>query len=388
MEGDQTVTEHNGADLIEKIRTIHLSRRGLLAASAATALSGRLTTEARAQATPEAIYDGGVFDAGGETLRIGSWGGFWEDMERRLILDQMAEEFNCQIAYDSAWPWFPKFVAGGVDNPPLDVTNWNLEELYKTTRSGDFFVPIDELSANVPNSKDLWDFAYTTGLGITYLFSGYGYAYRTDTVDPPPTKFADFWEERFADKRGTYIASNELFQTWFIMASLVFGEDEYDAAAGLKAVQDAMPMKISDFTGNMQTLLERGEVDICVQTDFEVYAQIDKGIPAGWMYWTEKNPILTQTKVVSRGSNETQKRLAYAYVNRCASQEFQEAVAKELYLRPTNKNVVIPENLASKGVENTEDAATKLWIPDWNWYVDHDGQGDPNITEQVNEIIG
>ena len=379
------MSDHD-AGLIEKIRTIHLSRRGFMAAAAATAVGARSGQAALAQDAPEVIYDGGVFDAGGETLRIGSWGGFWQDMERRLILDQMQEEFNCQIAYDDAWPWFPKFVAGGVDNPPLDVTNWNLEELYKTTRAGDFFVPIEELSANVPNSADLWDFAYTTGLGITYLFSGYGYGYRTEASEAP-TEFASFWEERYADKRGTYIASNELFQTWFIMASLVFGEDEYDIEAGVQAVRDAMPMKISDFTGNMQTLLERGEVDICVQTDFEVFAQIDKGIPVGWMYWEERNPILTQTKVVSRGSNETQKKLAYAYVNRCASKEFQEAVATELYLRPTNKNVVIPENLASKGVENTEDAATKLWIPDWNWYVDHDGQGDPNITELVNEII-
>jgi putative spermidine/putrescine transport system substrate-binding protein len=172
------------------------------------------------------------------------------------------------------------------------------------------------------------------------------------------------------------------------MASLVFGEDEYDIEAGLQAVQDAMPMKISDFTGNMQTLLERGEVEIAVLPDFETYAMIDRGVPAGWMYWEERKPILTQTKVVSRGSNETQKRLAYAYVNRCASKEFQEAVAEQLYLRPTNKNVVIPEKLASKGVVNTEDAASELWIPDWNWYVDHDGQGDPNITERVNEIIG
>jgi putative spermidine/putrescine transport system substrate-binding protein len=376
------------SELIEKIRTLHISRRGLVTSAAAATLAARVGGAAHAQEEPAVIYDGGVFDAGGETLRVGSWDGFWQDMERRLILDQMEEEFNCTVAYDGAWPWFPKFVAGGVDNPPLDVTNWNLEELYKTARAGDFFVPIEELSANVPNSADLWPFAYTTGLGITYVYAGYGYAYRTDLVDPPPTEFASFWEDRFADKRGTYIASNELFQTWFIMSSLVFGEDEYDIEAGLQAVQDALPMKISDFTGNMQTLLERGEVEIAVLPDFEVYAQIDRGVPAGWMYWEERRPILTQTKVVSRGSNEMQKRLAYAYVNRCASQEFQEAVAEELYLRPTNKNVVIPENLASKGVENTEDAAADLWIPDWNWYVDHDGQGDPNITERVNEIIG
>jgi putative spermidine/putrescine transport system substrate-binding protein len=383
------VADESAANLIEKVRTLHISRRGVLAATAAATLAPRWGGYARARAQePEVIYDGGVFDAGGETLRIGSWDGFWKDMEHRLILDQMKEEFNCTVEYDGSWPWFPKFVAGGPDNPPLDVTNWNLEELYKTARAGDFFVPIEELSANVPNSQDLWPFAYTTGLGITYVFAGYGYAYRKDLVDPPPTDFKSFWEDRFADKRGTYIASNELFQTWFIMSSLVFGKDEKDIEAGLQAVQDAMPMKISDFTGNMQTLLERGEVEIAVLPDFETYAMIDRGVPADWMYWEERKPILTQTKVVSRGSNETRKRLAYAYVNRCASKEFQEAVAEELYLRPTNKNVVIPEKLASKGVVNTEDAASELWIPDWNWYVDHDGQGDPNITERVNEIIG
>jgi len=381
------VANESAPNLIEKVRTIHISRRGVLAATAAAALAPRLGGYARAQ-EPEVIYDGEVFDAGGETLRIGSWGGFWEDMERRLLLDQLEKDFNCTVEYDGSWPWFPKFVAGGPDNPPLDVTNWNLEELYKTARAGDFFVPVEELSANVPNSKDLWPFAYTTGLGITYVFAGYGYAYRKDLVDPPPTDFKSFWDDRFDDKRGTYIASNELFQTWFIMSSLVFGKDEKDIEAGLQAVQDAMPMKISDFTGNMQTLLERGEVEIAVLPDFETYAMIDRGVAADWMYWQERKPILTQTKVVSRGSNETRKKLAYAYVNRCAGKEFQEAVAEELYLRPTNKNVVIPEKLASKGVVNTEDAASELWIPDWNWYVDHDGQGDPNITERVNEIIG
>jgi putative spermidine/putrescine transport system substrate-binding protein len=380
-----------GGDSLDVLRKKALTRRQILQAAAAGAASAALVTGpskvARAQEEPQVIYDGGVFDAGGETLRIGSWPGFWEDMERRLILDQMQEEFNCQISYDGVWPWFPKFVAGGEDNPPLDVTNWNLEELYKTTRAGDFFVPIEEVVANVPNTQDMWPFFYTSGLGITYLYAGYGYAYRNDQVDPPPTEFASFWEDRFADKRGTYIAANELFQTWFIMASLVFGEDEYDIEAGLQAVEDAMPLKLSDFTGNMQTLLERGEVVLAVLPDFETYSMIDRGVPAGWMYWEERRPVLTQTKVVSKGSNEMQKRLAYAYVNRCSSKEFQEAVAKELYLRPTNKNVVIPEDLADKGVVNTEDATSELWIPDWNWYVDHDGRGDPDITERVNEIF-
>lgn len=381
-----------GAELVEKARTVHVSRRGLVKGAAAAAAGAALASRgsgASAQDTAsvpseKVIYDGQVFDAEGETLRVASWGGFWEETERKYLLDQLEKDFNCKIEYDSSWPWFPKFVAGGVENPPFDVANWNLPELFKTARAGNFFVPIDEVRANVPNSANVWDFAYRNGLGITYLFSQYGYAYRQDRVDPPPAAFKDFWEDRFDGKRGTFITSNTLQMVFFQMASLAFGKDEKDIDAGIQAMKDAMPMKISDFTGNMQTLLERGEVEICVQHDGEPFSQIDRGIPVGWMYWTDRNPILTQTKTVSQGSNEVRKRLAYAYIDRASGAEFQQSMAKEQYLRPTNKTAVIPENLASKGVQNTADAAEKLWIPDWNWYLDNEQE----IVEQVNEIIG
>ena len=385
------MTDPRNHDLIEKLGTVRINRRRFVQGAAATgaaALAARQGLEARAQDSPEVIYEGEVFDAGGAVLRVASWGGFWEEIERKYLLSQLEQEFNCKVEYDSAWPWFPKFVAGGVDNPPFDVANWNLPELFKTAkagaRDGGFFVPMEELKANVPNSKDLWDFAFRNGHGITYLFSQYGYAYRTDLVDPPPTDFKSFWEERFADKRGTYITSNTLQMVFFIMSSLVWGKDEFDIDAGVDAMKRAMPMKISDFTGNMQTLLERGEVHICVQHDGEPYSQIDRGVPVGWMYWTEREPILTQTKTVSAGSGEVQKRLAYAYINRACSPEFQEAMAREVYLRPSNKNAVIPENLADKGVENTAEGMDQLWIPPWDWYLEHE----EDIVERVNEIFG
>ena len=374
-------------DLMEKIRTVHLSRRGLVAATTAAALAARQGWEAQAQDSPQVIYDGDVFDAGGATLRVGSWGGFWEEMERKYLLDQLEQDFNCTVEYDSAWPWFPKFVAGGVDNPPLDVTNWNLPELYQTAAAGaaqgGFFVPLEELQANVPNSADLWPFAYQFGHGLTYLFSQLGYGYRTDQGDPP-TDFKSFWEDRYADKRGTYITSNTLQMIFFIVASAVYGSGEQDIPAGIEAMRAAMPMKISDFTGNMQTLLERGEVNICVQHDGEVYSQMARGIPAGWMYWEEFKPILTQTKVVSKGSGEIQKRLAYAYINRACAPEFQEASAVDVFLRPANMNAVIPENLAELGVTNEASAMEGLWNPDWEWYLENRTE----IDESVNEIFG
>jgi putative spermidine/putrescine transport system substrate-binding protein len=378
----QTVTAR-----MSRRQALRMAGATVVGVAAAACTQGGAGQQAPAQQTPatkDVSYDGGIFDAGGATLKLADWGGFWEEMQRKNLLNQFEKDFNCRIQYDSSFPWFPKFAASGPKSPAFDVANWNLPEMFKTARAGDYFVPLDELKANVPNSQDLWPFAFENGKGITYLFSQYGYAYRKDQVDPPPAKFTDFWEDRFSGRRGSYITSNTLQMVFFMMASLAFGNDEKDLNAGFDAMQRAMPMKISDFTGNMQTLLERGEVVISVQHDGEPYAQIDKGVPLGWMYWTEKQPILTQTKTVSRYSEPVQKKLGYALINRSTDPAYLEATGAQLYVRPTNRKAAIPENLASKGVVNTEDAARQLWIPPWDWYLDHEQE----ITERVNTIFG
>lgn len=94
--------------------------------------------------------------------------------------------------------------------------------------------------------------------------------------------------------------------------------------------------------------------------------------------------MLTQTKTVSRGSGDVQKKLAYAYIDRASSAEFQEQAGAEFYLRPTNKKATMPENLAAKGLVNDASAMEGLWNPDWNWYLENESE----IVETVNEIFG
>ena len=379
------MSEH-GAGLIEKLGSIRISRRGLAAGAAAT-LATRRGSEARAQESTPVAFEDETFDAEGATLRVASWGGFWQEIERTYLLDQFQKDFNCTVEYTSAWPWFPRFVAGGVDNPPFDLTTWNQPELNRAMKAGaaqgGFFVPLAEVRANVPNSVDLWDFAFESEPGITYLFSQLGYGYRTDTGEPPAS-FASFWEDRYADKRGTYITSNTLQMIFFIVASAVFGSGEEDLDAGYEAMRNAIPLKIGDLTSHMQTLLERGEVDLCVEHDGEIFAQMDRGTPVDFLYWQERKPIHPQIRTVSQGSSDVQKRLAYAYLDRACSPQIQERFAAELYLRPTNKNAVIPENLASKGVTNDAAGVEGLWTPDWDWYLDNE----QDIVETVNAIFG
>jgi len=371
---------------IEKLRSLHVSRRGL-AASAVATIAARRSWDGRAQASTPVVYEGKTFDAGGAELRVAGWGGSRLEIERQYLIDPFQKDFNCTVQYTSAAPWFPWFVAGGVDNPPFDVTTWNQPELFKAANAGaaqgGFFVPVAEVQVNVPNSVDLWDFADESGQGITFLFSRLGYGYRTD-VGEPPMSFASFWEDRYAGKRGTYITANTLQMIFLIVASAIYGSGEEDLEAGYEAMRNAMPLKIGDITSHMQTLLKRGEVDICIQHDGEVFSQMDRGIPVDFLYWQERKPIHPHIRTVSQGSSDIQKRLAYAYINRACSPEIQERYAAELYLHSMNKNAVIPENLASKGVANDAAGVEGLWTPDWGWYLEHE----QNIVETVDTIFG
>src|SRR5262249_22510017 len=163
----------------------------------------------------------------------------WEENIRKLLLNDFEKQFNCKIQYDSTFPWFPKFVAAGPKNPPYAMVNWNLPEMFKTARAGDYFLSQDDLIANVPNAAGLWPFAKSNGVGLTWVYGRYCYGYRTDLAAPPPKSFKDFWEARFSGKRATYITANTLFMDWFLATNSIFGKDQYDLKAGYDAMKKA-----------------------------------------------------------------------------------------------------------------------------------------------------
>ena len=83
----------------------------------------------------DVVFDGQPFDSGGATLRVGEWGGFWEEYMRTAFINDFEKTYNCTVKYDGAWPWFPKYVANGPENPAYDLCNWNIPEMMKTQRA-------------------------------------------------------------------------------------------------------------------------------------------------------------------------------------------------------------------------------------------------------------
>ena len=354
-------------------------KTGVALGTAATVPGAFYINHAWAQ---DVVYDGGVFDAGGATLNIGEWGGGWEEFVRKALTDQFERDFNCKVNWDSSFPWFPKFVTQGPKNPVYDITNWNLPNLTQTKRAGDYFLTVDEIRANVPNAADCWEFAFASGAGVTWAYMPYVYAYRTDAGDAPDS-FRSFWESRYANKRGTYGTENGLMHAFFMATAREFGKDQYDMQAAFQALREAMPMKISEFTFNMLSLIERGEVDIAVHIEGEALSLKRKGVPMDVWEW-DSHPILTQTKTISRYSEPMQKKLAFALLNRTLSPEFLNAFGDEFMWRPTNSRASITQPLADAGVKNTADATKAFWVPDWDFFVENK----QDITDELNDIFG
>jgi spermidine/putrescine-binding protein len=107
----------------------------------------------------------------------------------------------------------------------------------------------------------------------------------------------------------------------------------------------------------------------------------DNGIPVNWMAGQEAKPALFQNVSVTKGSK--QKRLAYALLNRMLDPEIQARYAQAFYMRPVNKKTLLPQNLTSHGINNSEDETGDLWIPGWNWW----NENSTEIFEEYNKIM-
>jgi putative spermidine/putrescine transport system substrate-binding protein len=368
--------------IMDKKWSTELSRRTVLKGAAAAAATPTLFNINHAW-SKDVMWDGQPFNANGAVLRMAEWGGFWEESVRKYLLPSFEKDYNCKIAWDSSFPWFAKFAAGGPKSPPYGIANWNLKDMYQTARAGDFFLPLDDVLPNIPAAANLWDFAKVTGLGITWAYGRYTFGYRTDMIDAPIKKFDDFWRPSLAGKRATYVTINELQMTLFVTACAIYGKDQYDLKAGYEAMKKLVPLKTSDFTGNMQALLERGEIVACNQWDGEMWAMEDRGVKVGQYIWEEKKPLLTQTRTISKYAEPMEKKLAFALMDRTLDPKIFGKFAELFYLRPTCKNIEVTPKMAAKGITNTADSIKGFWIPDYKGYLDHADE----VEETVNGIF-
>src|ERR1043166_4234753 len=253
-----------------------------------------------------------VLRANTATLKVTTWGGTWGTMMKAEIILLFEREFKCKVEIDSAFPYYPKLQATPKNAPLYDVLHTNSNEQWQAEVAGLVEPKLDV--KQVPNLADLHRYAVSDKIvGVCGFTSAIGFGYRTDKGLSVPTSWKDLADAKLAGQRGGYLVPvNSLGQMHLMMLSKVYGSGLTDLDAAYKALEQLKPIKLYDFTGQMEKALLSAEVIMGVLHDSGVFRYDGQNQPIEFAAPREGVLALEQVWTVTPGSKV--KELAYAYI--------------------------------------------------------------------------
>jgi putative spermidine/putrescine transport system substrate-binding protein len=341
-----------------------ISRRAALGAlTAATALGafGRPHV-ARAQAP---------------TLKITTWGGKWGEVMKGEVLPAFEKEFKCKVEVDQAFPYLPKLQASAKNTPIYDVLHANSNEQWRAAVDG---LVVEKITQKeVPNIKDVYPYAVSDKIaGVTIFTSAIGLGYRTDKGLTPPKSWKDLADPKLAGQRGAYqIPVNSLGQSHLMLLGQLYGKGMTDLDAAYKALEQLKPIKLVDFTGQMEKMLLQAEVVMGVIHDSGVYRYDGQNQPIEFAAPAEGVLSLEQVLNVTPGSKV--KELAYGYIDYMLRPDVQKKLAEAVWYSPANKNVKLDAKYDAK-LYNTPEKVAQLIQVDWKWYNERKDEVDARVA--------
>jgi putative spermidine/putrescine transport system substrate-binding protein len=313
------------------------------------------------------------------TLRITGWGGRWGEIMREDIIPGFEKANACRVEVDTAFPFVPKLMASPRGRPVYDVFHSNSNEQWAVYEQG--LVERRPDLSKLPNAAAIYPYATSDDvIGIVFLTSAVGLAWRKDKMAQGPVSWKDLWDARFAGQRGGYvIPANSLGQQLFMMAGKLYGSGYQDLDAAFKAMERLRPIRLFDFTGGVENAMLSGELSIGVLHDTAVYRNQEK-VPVEFCSPSEGIFALEQVLSVTKGTQLTA--LAHAWINHMLSIEVQTKMAEAVWYSPVRRDMQLGPQFAGKLLTTPAQVATLLQMP-WQWY---NTQKD-RIDDRVNRIF-
>src|SRR5919108_1110993 len=294
-----------------------ISRRTLLRSAAAAAASFAAPYVARAQPP---------------RLRITTWGGKWGEVMKSEVLPSFETEFKCKVEADQAFPYLPKLQASPRNAPVYDVLHSNSNEQWLAVVNG---LVMEKITAKeVPNIKDVYPYAVSDRIaGVAIFTSAIGLGYRTDKGLSPPKSWKDLADPKLAGQRGGYlIPVNSLGQAHLMMLGQVYGSGFKDLDTAYKALEQLKPIKLIDFTGQMEKMLLSSEVIMGGIHDSGIYRYEGQNQPIAFAAPEEGVLALEQVLNVPPGSKL--KELAFAYIDYMLRPGVQKKLSEAVWYSP------------------------------------------------------
>src|SRR5712671_5493133 len=312
------------------------------------------------------------------TLKTTAWGGKWGEVMKGQIIPAFEKEFKCRVETDSAFPYYPKLQATPKNAPLYDVLHTNTSEQWQAVVEG---LVEPKLSAkDIPNLADVYPYAVSDKIcGVSAFTSAIGFGYRTDKGLSEPKSWKDLADPKFAGVRGSYVIPvNSLGQCHLMMLGKIYGKGLTDLDAAYKALEQLKPIKLVDFTGQMEKLLLSGEVSMAVIHDSGVYRYDGQNQPVDFAGPSEGVLALEQVLNVTPGSKV--KELAFAYIDYMLRPDVQKMLAEGVWYSPANKKVKLDAKYDAK-LLTSEAKVAQLIQPDWKWYNARKEDIDARVTK-------
>ncbi len=344
---------------------IPLSRRGLLAATAALATPAIWGRDAVAQIRR------------GDELTVGVWGGVQERIVRQYCATPLEQQHGVKI----------NFVLGGTPErrarayaergrPSFDVLYLNIFESRQAVKDGVTQAP----TANVPNFANLYPIARLGGYGVA--FNPVTVVYDKRKVAAAMTSWKDLWRE---DLRGKLIWPSypgAQGTAALLMAARIWGGSERDIDPAFRKLAELKPFAAIHSSQDQLYGMFDQEIG-AASIEFGSFTQ---------KYAETRNPNIvvvnpTEGQVVSMNvacitTGTRNQALAEAWVNLHLSPECQRAYAEEIYYSPTVRNLELPPALASKLVVG-EESVSKLVDFDWDVVIASQPRWSSRFTREI-----
>ena len=311
------------------------------------------------------------------TLKITTWGGKWGEIMKGEVLPAFEREMKCKIEADQAFPYLPKLAASPQNAPLYDVFHANSNEQWSAVEQG---LVMEKLTAReVPNIKDVYPYAVSDRIaGVSIFTSAIGLGYRTDRGLTPPKSWKDLSDPKLSGQRGGYqIPVNSLGQAHFLLLGQLYGKGMTDLDAAYAALEKLKPMKVVDFTGQMEKMLLSGEVSVGIIHDSGVLRYEGQNQPVEFSAPSEGVLSLEQVLNVTPGSKV--KELAFAYCDYMLRPDVQKRLAEGVWYSPANKNVALDQKYADRLFITPEKVASLIQV-DWKWYNARKDQIDARVA--------
>lgn len=320
-----------------------------------------------------------ILHAQTKTLKITTWGGKWGDIMKSTVLPAFEKEFKCTVQADQAFPFVPKLQASPRNDPIYDVLHTNSNEQWNSLTEGLVMPKITV--KEVPNVADVYPYAVSDKIvGVTIFTSAIGLGFRTDKGLTKPTSWKDFADPKLAGQRGGYlIPVNSLGQAHLMMLGKIYGKGFTDLDAAYKALEALKPIKLVDFTGQMEKMLLSAEVSMGIIHDSGVYRYEGANAqPVDFASPSEGVLALEQVLNVTPGSKV--KELAFGYIDYMLRPDVQKLLGEAVWYSPANRKVKLDAKHDEKLLTTEAKVATLIQL-DWKWYNAQKEDIDARVTK-------